>query len=172
MALFLRIIREASAYETTLSALYIDDHWFCWCLEDVIREPRGWSRMMPLDWKVPKRTAIPAGTYPLVLTPSARFDMITPEILNVPGFTATRIHPGNVHEDTEGCLIVGDVRMRRQPNDHYDAKVANSRHTFARLMNAIGRDGGDRHVLLIENPLTPPSMPGLPPAGPPPTTSA
>jgi hypothetical protein len=44
------------------------------------------------------------------LLPSARFETYTPHVLDVPGFTAIEIHPGNSPEDTEGCTLVGETR--------------------------------------------------------------
>ncbi|MCU1328327.1 MAG: hypothetical protein JWN34_3697 [Bryobacterales bacterium] len=58
-------------------------------------------------WKVPGATAIPAGRYPVRMTWSKRFQRVTPEILNVPGYEGVRMHPGNDAEDTEGCPLPG-----------------------------------------------------------------
>lgn len=67
--------------------------------------------------KVPGKTAIPLGTYRLVLTVSEKFKTkawakkyggLVPEIVGVPGYSGVRIHPGNKDTDTEGCPLVGD----------------------------------------------------------------
>ena len=57
--------------------------------------------------KVPGETAIPAGTYKMILSKSPKFGRILPEILNVPNFVGIRIHKGNTAEDSAGCLIIG-----------------------------------------------------------------
>jgi hypothetical protein len=95
------IQREPSIDGATLSAVYIDGKYFCWGLEDQIRERAG----EPVTtWKVYGKTAIPSGRYRLTLSHSARFGRLLPEVLEVPGFS------GNYQEDTEGCLLVGTGR--------------------------------------------------------------
>ena len=97
----IRIVREPTKNDTTLGALFIDDHWQCHTLEDIIR---------PVGEKVYGETAIPAGRYKLVLSMSNRFKRILPEVLAVPEFTGIRIHAGNTAKDTEGCLLLGQTR--------------------------------------------------------------
>lgn len=79
------------------------ERW-CWTLEDAIREVPGQS---VAQWKIAGSTAIPAGTYQVKLTPSARFHCLMPQLLDVSGFTGIRIHSGNTTADTEGCILVG-----------------------------------------------------------------
>lgn len=100
----IRIIREPSDGGATLGSMYINDRWVCWTLEDVIREVAG---VEVVAWKIPGKTAIPAGHYPVRLSMSNRFKVVLPEILNVPGFSGIRIHAGNTADNTEGCVLVG-----------------------------------------------------------------
>jgi hypothetical protein len=96
--------REASINDATLSKLYAGTVFLCDVLEDVVREVKG----TPVsEWKVPGKTAIPAGTYKLAAVDSGRFGPNTLTLLDVPGFMYIRIHPGNDAADTEGCLLVG-----------------------------------------------------------------
>ena len=88
----------------TVSKLYNGDQFVCFVIEDKVREVAG----KPVkEWKVQNETAIPKGTYKVVLNMSTRFKKEMPQILNVPGFEGVRIHSGNSSKDTEGCLIVG-----------------------------------------------------------------
>ena len=89
-------IFKASNY--TIGELSVNNNYVCDTLEDKVRVDGK---------KVYAETAIPTGTYTLVLSYSNRFKKVMPEILNVPNFSGIRIHCGNSSKDTEGCLLVG-----------------------------------------------------------------
>jgi Family of unknown function (DUF5675) len=73
-------------------------------LEDKYREVDGQA---VVAWKVPNETAIPKGRYSVVVDYSPHFGRDLPHILDVPGYTGVRIHPGNSDVDTEGCVLIG-----------------------------------------------------------------
>jgi hypothetical protein len=81
----------------TIGRFYIDGEYFCYTLEDKVREGP----------KVPKETAIPTGTYTVVVDMSSHFGRDLPHVLGVPEFDGIRIHPGNSDKDTEGCILLG-----------------------------------------------------------------
>ena len=137
----LRLIREPSLQGSTLGVLLVDGHFECFSLEDEIREQPG----QPVaQWKIPQQTAIPSGRYAVQITPSQRFGRPLPLLVDVPGFTGVRIHPGNTMADTEGCLLVG---KDRQPG-----RVLQSRVAFETLFAKLAAAGVGPHWITVENP--------------------
>jgi len=103
------VIRKTRTKESTTGEMYINDIFFCYTLEDFDRDA---NRDGDIDdageEKVYGETAIPSGTYKMVLSMSNRFKRILPEILNVKGFKGIRIHRGNYAKDSHGCILVGE----------------------------------------------------------------
>lgn len=93
--------RRLSADGCTLGDLFIDGHFECMTLEDIVRDGP----------KVAHETAIPAGRYQVLITRSKRFRRLLPILCDVPGFEGIRIHAGNVAADTSGCILVGSGRQ-------------------------------------------------------------
>lgn len=129
----LTLIRDTFTDESTTGQLLVDGVFECFVLEDRVR-PRG--------VKVYGKTAIPYGTYEIVVTMSARFKRLLPLLLNVPKFEGIRIHPGNKAVDTEGCLLPG---TRRAQNVVYE-----SRKAFDRLFACIRAAKAKGETVTIE----------------------
>lgn len=111
----------------TIGLLYVNGEYECWVLEDPVREGP----------KVPGNTAIPAGTYKVVIDYSPHFKRPMPHLLDVPNFEGVRIHSGNTTADTEGCLLVG--------KDRVGATVQRSRDAYTALLTKLvtALDHGD-----------------------------
>lgn len=123
----LRLERVELHARWTVGRLYRadTDAFLCWTLEDTVREP---------GVKVPGETAIPAGRYQVILTPSPRFRHRTlPLLLGVPRFVGVRIHEGAGHEHTEGCILVGAAVRRTAA----EARLVGSRIAMRGLMDLL-----------------------------------
>ena len=95
-------------------------------------EPQ-WRALARGEKKVAGKTAIPEGTYDVVVTMSPRFGMNLPLLLDVPGFEGIRIHAGNNAEyDSRGCILVGE---RNAPG-----MIINSRVTLRRINDMMMRE--------------------------------
>lgn len=106
----------------TIGKLYIDGAYFCDTLEDKVRD-------LTKEKKVPGETAIPAGTYEVIVNVSPRFARKLPILLYVPYFSGIRIHRGNTDNDTSGCILVGENKQK--------GKVINSTGYETRLTELI-----------------------------------
>ena len=82
-------------------------------------------------YKMKGCSAIPEGRYPLVVTWSPKFKEWLPLLLNVPKFSGIRIHAGNTPADTEGCILVGENRLKGQ--------VLDSRRTLSLLKRRLAQ---------------------------------
>lgn len=139
----IKLIRKYKQSDYTIGELYINDEYFCDTLEDC---DRGLSDDMDIDkimeLKKPTITAIPKGTYKVIITYSPRFKQYMPLIMNVKGFEGIRIHSGNTNKDTSGCILVGENKVK--------GKVINSKITYANLYNVIHDElENDKEVTII-----------------------
>jgi hypothetical protein len=122
---------------STIGTLTCGD-FSCFTLEDMDRHLEDNP-----DAKQYGKTAIPRGTYEVIITYSNRFKQELPLVKDVPGFEGIRIHAGNAPEDTHGCLLVGST--------HSKNFVGNSRATMVKLFELIEHalDLGDKVELVI-----------------------
>ena len=104
----------------------------CDTLEPTWRDYKGG------EMKIPKKSAIPEGSYRVVVTKSQRFRKYLPLLVGVSGFEGVRIHSGNTSRDTEGCILVG--------HNLQVGKVLWSRITLEKLMKLIENE---KEIFLI-----------------------
>lgn len=107
----------------TIGRLYIDDVFCCNTLEDTYRD-------LSKEPKIDKFTAIPYGTYKMVINYSEKFQCLMPLILDVPQFEGVRIHSGNTSKDTDSCILLGKNNVK--------GMVTNSQFHFKNFLKMLG----------------------------------
>lgn len=107
----IKVFRENKTENSTTGRMWLGDTDFCYSLEDITR---------PYGEKVKGKTAIPAGTYNWKVTWSNRFKRNMILIYNQNdlslkangiSFKGIRIHGGNTHKNTEGCILVAYKKL-------------------------------------------------------------
>jgi hypothetical protein len=111
----LDLIRKTFTEYSTIGDLLIDGKFYCYTLEDMYR-----------DKKIKGVTAIPYGTYEVIINFSNRFQKPMPLLLNVPGFEGIRIHSLNTSDQTEGCIGIGFTKSKDF--------IGNSKSAFVQFM--------------------------------------
>lgn len=101
----IKVERYAFLSTYTIGRMLINGKYFCDTLEDQVRD-------LTSEKKVYSKTAIPAGKYEVRVTWSPKFKRNLPLLLGVPYFSGIRIHRGNKANDTSGCILVGENKVK------------------------------------------------------------
>ncbi len=134
----LTLRRKFKGPKYTIGDLSVDGRFFCNTIEDVVRElPDDCDdtkryRNCDCEEKIYAQTAIPAGTYKVVIGYSPKFKRKMPRIQDVPHFLGILIHWGNTERDSAGCIIVGKNTVK--------GKVLESRVTFNKLYALLEKE--------------------------------
>lgn len=132
----LRVDRRWKRDQYTIGIMYVNGTRFCETVEDA---DRGLDSSMDvltiLAKKQPGITAIPTGTYKVILTVSTKFKKkswaakyggLVPELVGVRGYSGVRIHPANYATELEGCIAPGENKVK--------GGVVNSVNRYLELM--------------------------------------
>lgn len=145
----LTLSRRYNTTTYTIGSLMVNGTYYCDTLED---RNRNLSSTMSLDEinkiKVKGETAIPYGKYKVTLgVKSPKYSNFSkykyaaftqgyiPRLINVPGFEGILIHAGNSDGDTDGCILVGENKVK--------GKVINSQATWTNLYKLL-KEADDR----------------------------
>lgn len=133
----LKLTRRFKGSDYTIGQLFMDGAYFCDTLEDRVRN-------MPIEAKVAGSTAIPAGTYKVIVNRSPKFGRELPRLVDVPYFEGVLIHRGNTNKDTAGCILVGENKQK--------GKVINSTGYELSITTSIKSaiDRGENVTITIE----------------------
>lgn len=134
----LLVKRKQFSDKATIGQMFIDGNAFCFTLEDKVRSA---------GVKIPHETAIPAGSYSVVIGHSNRFNRDMPRVQNVPGFEGILIHYGNTDKDTDGCILVGNTSSG-------DDFIGSSRDAFGRLFDKLNAAQGPIVLTITNEPET------------------
>ena len=105
-------------------------------------EPQ-WRALAKGEKKVAGKTAIPEGTYDVVVTKSPRFGTYLPLLVGVAGFEGIRMHAGNNAEyDSEGCILLGE---RNGPGI-----IINSRVTVRRVTEMLMKERKNHIIIKLK----------------------
>lgn len=151
----LTVKRSYRGNDYTVGHLYVDGKFFCDTIEDT---DRGLNQRMPLTQiksiKIKGKTCIPYGTYAISMDiPSPKYSNYAkypyalvvkgkmPRVMDVPGFEGVLIHPGTTANDTEGCLLVGENKVK--------GKLMNSQATWKRLCSVLLKAYNNKESITI-----------------------
>ena len=151
----LKLKRIALRDTYTIGRLYVDNHYFSDTLEDKVRDINKDGDLNDAgEGKVYGKTAIPYGRYEITMkVQSPKYSRrasyawckgYLPRLVNVPHFEGILIHGGNSAEDSFGCLLVGENKVK--------GKVINSMETLKRLYRILksASDSGEKIWITIE----------------------
>jgi hypothetical protein len=151
----LKLKRTALRGTYTIGKLSVDNHYFCDTCEDKVRDLNKDGDLNDAgESKVYGKTAIPYGRYEITMkVQSPKYSQrasyawckgYLPRLLNVPHFDGILIHAGNTAEDSAGCLIVGENKVK--------GEVINSMETLKRLYRILksASDIGEKIWITIE----------------------
>lgn len=144
----LSLYRTSSTLLSTQGKLFGDGTFLAYTLELPIKDGLLGS-------------AIPAGTYPVVLEPSPKFQALAerdpwwrtyaaamPHLTGIPGRSLIMIHTANAVSDIDGCIGVGETRGINQ--------IGQSRLAFAKLYPLIQANIPDVSISIFDPPAQPP----------------
>lgn len=146
MDLLLKRVALKDTY--TIGKLYVNGIYFCDTIEDRVRDLNKDGDLNDVgEGKIPSLTAIPYGKYEITLkVQSPKYSLkssyswckgFLPRLINVPHFEGILIHAGNTANDSAGCIIVGENKIKGQ--------VINSMDTLKRLYCSVLKEASDRN---------------------------
>lgn len=108
-----KLHRRFFAPKYTIGTFFIDNVRYSDTLEDTNRDLNKDGKLSGEgEQKLYGLTAIPYGTYKVQLSYSPKFRRVLPEIIDVPHFVGIRIHAGNFPTDTDGCILLGENKIK------------------------------------------------------------
>ena len=115
--------RKEFLNDRTIGELILPDGTKFYTMEDKdrgISESDSVSKIKAI--KVAKETAIPYGTYRIMLSYSVKLKRYLALLLDVPDFRGIRIHKGSVPSSSSGCVCIGLSKTGNKLNQIVEAE--------------------------------------------------
>ena len=139
----LKVVREIKTDISTIGRLFIDEKFFCYTLEDKDRGLKQSDTLLYINAKkIFGTTAIPSGSYELIVNVSPKFKRMLPRILNIKGFDGVLMHRGNSADHSLGCILVG---YQKGDNAIFDSTKAEND-----LVNLLLLYKDEKHTIEIQ----------------------
>ena len=136
----------------TVGEVWVNGDFFAYSMEDV---DRGLHVDMPMRYmrerKVYGETAIPCGSYEVIVDYSPKFKKYMPHVMyrtdedklvEVPCFSGIRLHPFNTAEESLGCIGFGDWQGTN--------RIVNSKSYTAMLTDKIQKARNKKEKVVLE----------------------
>lgn len=107
----LELKRIALKPNYTIGKLFINGTYYCDTIEDKVIDLNKNGKFDDGLTKVMHQTAIPYGTFKVVVNHSPKFNRELPRLLDVPYFEGILIHNGSDQNSSSGCIIVGENKI-------------------------------------------------------------
>ena len=138
----LKVVRETKNDICTIGSLFINGEFFCYTLEDKDRGLKQTDSLLFINTKkIFGLTAIPSGTYKLIVNQSPKFKRMLPRILDIKGFDGVLLHRGNSASDSLGCILIG---YKKGENSIFESTKAE-----ADLVNRLLLHNSESHTIEI-----------------------
>ena len=138
----IKVIRETKNDICTIGSLFINGEFFCYTLEDKDRGLKQTDSLLFINAKkIFGLTAIPSGTYKLIVNQSPKFKRMLPRILDIKGFDGVLLHRGNSASDSLGCILIG---YKKGENSIFESTKAESD-----LVNRLLLHNSEDHTIEI-----------------------
>ena len=139
------LIRKYFNENYTIGKLIEDQIPIVDTLEDKVRDLQDINHDGDFDdlgeGKIYGKTAIPYGKYKVILNYSPKLKRVLPLLLDVPGYTGIRIHAGFDENWTDGCICVGENKIK--------GKLINYKYWEAVIINKITEIYKAKNVLYL-----------------------
>ena len=140
-----KVVRRIYTEISTIGDMLIDDNFHFYTLEDKDRQRQPDGAIIPWEPKIKvyAETAIPYGSYRMIVNRSPKYKRVMPLIQNVPNFGGVRVHVLNFAQESEGCIGVGYTKSK-----DFIGRSRDAFKSFYELLLKALSDGGYARLVI------------------------